>query len=248
MNSNNAITIKGLSKTYKIFENRNYTLRGSISNLLKSQNIKTIPALKDINLEIKKGEKVGIIGRNGSGKSTLLKIIAGIYPPDKGAQIEIDGKCIRLALGTGFNQEFSARQNIYINGSLLGMTFKQIGERFHPIIDWSELNGFEDTKLKYYSSGMLTRLSFAIAMYVDADIYLIDEFFGGVGDANFKKKSDEVFDNVVMRGKTIINVCHSTAVIRESCDLVIWIDHGIIKMTGPTEKVLEAYSSSFEKK
>ena len=248
MNSNKAISIKGLSKTYKIFENRNYTLRSTISNFFKQQHIKLVPALKNINLEIQKGEKVGIVGRNGSGKSTLLKIIAGIYPADKGAQIEINGKCLRLALGTGFNHEFSARQNIYINGSLLGMTFKQIGERFQPIIDWSELNGFEDTKLKYYSSGMLTRLAFAIAMYVDADIFLIDEFFGGVGDASFKQKSDDVFKNKIMKDKTIINVSHSTEVIQESCDRVIWIEHGILKMTGPTEEVLKAYLESFEKK
>lgn len=241
-----AVIIEKLSKTYRIFENRNYTLRGALSNLIKQQNVKIIPAIQNVNIEIKKGEKIGIIGRNGSGKSTLLKIIAGIYPPDPGGKVEINGKCIRLALGTGFNHEFSARQNVYINGSLLGMTFKQIGERFQPIIDWAELNGFEDTKLKYYSSGMLTRLAFAIAMYVDAEIYLIDEFFGGVGDVNFQKKSDEVFNNVVMKGRTIINVSHSLEVIRKSCDKVIWMEKGIFKMVGPTEDILEKYTESFE--
>lgn len=246
MNNKNAIVLNNLSKTYKIFENKNYTIRGALSNILKQQNVKIIPAIKNVNLEIKIGEKVGIVGRNGSGKSTLLKIIAGIYPSDKGSYVQIHGKCVRLALGTGFNAEFSARQNIYINGSLLGMTFKQIGERFHPIIDWAELKGFEDTKLKYYSSGMQTRLAFAIAMYVDADIILIDEFFGGVGDADFQRKSDLVFDNVIMRGKTIINVSHSLEIIRDSCDRVVWMENGAFKMIGPTNEVLQKYEDSFQ--
>lgn len=245
MNNNIAITLHNLSKTYKIIENKNYTIRGALSNIFKQQNVKVIPAIKNVNLEIKKGEKIGIIGRNGSGKSTLLKIIAGIYPPDKGGKIRINGKCVQLALGTGFNSEFSAKQNIYINGSLLGMTFKQIGQRFHPIIEWAELEGFDDTKLKYFSTGMKTRLAFAIAMYVDADIFLIDEFFGGVGDASFKKKSDEVFKNKIMKDKTIINVSHSASIIQESCNRVIWMEKGEMRMVGQTDEVLKAYENSF---
>lgn len=128
------------------------------------------------------------------------------------------------------------------------MTFKQIGQRFHPIIEWAELQGYEDTKLKYFSTGMRTRLAFAIAMYVDADIFLIDEFFGGVGDVDFQKKSGDVFNHKFMKDKTIINVSHSLSVIRKTCHKVIWLDKGVFKMIGPTEEVLHAYENSFETK
>ena len=241
-----AISIVDISKTFRIVEDRNYTIRGAISNLFKQENIKHIPALKNINIDIKKGEKIGIVGRNGSGKSTLLKIIGGIYPPNKGGNITINGKCIRLALGTGFNIEFSARQNIYINGSLLGMSFKQIGERFHDIIDLAELHEFVDTKLKFYSSGMKMKLSFAIAMYVESDIFLIDEFFGGVGDENFRRKSNKIFQNSIIEGKTIINVSHSMEVIRQNSDRVIWMEKGECKMVGKTEEILKKYLASFK--
>ncbi|NOR86407.1 MAG: ATP-binding cassette domain-containing protein [Bacteroidales bacterium] len=246
MDNNTAISLVNLSKTFKIVENRNYTLRGAISNLFKQENIKYVPALKNLNIDIKKGEKIGVVGTNGSGKSTLLKIIGGIYPPDKGGKITIDGKCIRLALGTGFNFDFSARQNIYINGSLLGMSFKQIGERFQDIIDLAELHEFVDTKLKFYSSGMKMRLSFAIAMYVESDIFLIDEFFGGVGDENFRRKSNKIFQSSIIEGKTIINVSHSMEIIRQNSDRVIWMDKGDCKMIDKTNEVLEKYLASFE--
>jgi ABC-2 type transport system ATP-binding protein len=245
MDKDNAIVVKDLSKTFKVIENRNYTIRDAVSNVFKHRNFKTINALNDINLKIAKGEKIGVIGRNGSGKSTLLKIIAGVYPPDKGGEVVINGKCVRLALGTGFNFEFSARQNIYINGSLLGMSFKKIGEKFEQILDFSGLHGFVDTKLKYYSSGMVSRLAFAIAINTEADIFLLDEFFGGVGDEDFQRKSTEAFKKSVIEDKTLIIVSHSLDVIRKSCDRVIWLEEGGCVAIGHTEDILQSYLSHF---
>ncbi len=248
MDTQNVIKITDVSKTFKVVENKNYTIRGALVNMFRRDNVKVIHGLNNINLEVAKGEQVGIIGMNGSGKSTLLKIIAGVYKPDKGGVIKIEGKCVRLALGTGFNFEFSARQNIYINGSLMGMSFRQIGERFEKILDFSELHDFVDTKLKFYSSGMVSRLAFAIAINTEADIYLLDEFFGGVGDASFQQKSAKVFNKSVIEGKTIINVSHSIDIIRQNCDRVMWLENGNCRMLGEANHVIDRYIESYDAK
>jgi len=245
-NTEIAISLKNISKTFKVYENRNNSIKSAFRNIFKSNEARSIHALKDINVEIKKGEHIGIIGRNGSGKSTLIKIISGVYQPDKGGQVETKGKMVKLALATGFIKEFSARQNIYINGSLLGMSFKQIGERFERIINMAGLHDFVDTKLKYYSSGMRMRLAFAIAMFVEADTFLIDEFFGGVGDENFKRKSAKIFQSAFIKGKTIVNVSHSIKIIKKNSTRVIWLDNGNIKMIGKTDEVIEKYLESFQ--
>lgn len=167
----------------------------------------------------------GIIGKNGSGKSTLLRMIMGAILPDKG-EIITKGSIIRLALGLGFDQNLSARDNIYVNGSVLGLSFKEIGEIFDHILEFSDLEEFVDTPIMYYSSGMKSRLSFAIAVHANAEIFLIDEFFGGVGDADFQRKSQKLFNERVLNNKTIVFVSHSMNDIKKNCDRILVLEKG----------------------
>lgn len=228
MSENNdiAIRLKNISKTFHIKDKKNNAIREKVFGFFASNTSREIKALKNIDLEIQKGEMFGVIGRNGSGKSTLISILAGGIRPNKGGQIEINGKTIRLSLGIGFDRELTARENIYVNGSIMGLSFRKIGKKFKEIIDFSELHDFVDTRLKYFSSGMQSRLSFAIAIHTDADILLMDEFFGGVGDENFKKKSDKIFRRAFLDGRTIIHVSHSLSTINKYCDRAILLDGG----------------------
>lgn len=240
---NIAIELKNVSKTFTMKEARNYTIFRALINIFTYQKARKLEAINNINITIKKGEKFGIIGRNGSGKSTLLKIISGVYPPDKGSNVFTNGRYTKLALGTGFNMEFSARQNIYINGSLSGLSFKKIGEHFNDILEFSELTSFADTKLKYFSSGMLSRLSFAIAIYIKADIYLIDEFFGGVGDFSFEEKSRTLFQSSFIDGKTVVYVSHDLSLIKQQCNRVMYLKHGKCIAIGEPEEIIQLYLS-----
>ena len=240
---NIAIELQNVSKTFTMKEAKNYTIFRALTNIFTYQETRKLEALNNINLVITKGEKFGIIGRNGSGKSTLLKIISGVYPPNKGSKVFTNGRSTKLALGTGFNMEFSARQNIYINGSLSGLSFKKIGEHFNDILEFSELTKFADTKLKYFSSGMLSRLSFAIAIYIKADIYLIDEFFGGVGDFSFEEKSRKLFESSFIDGKTVVYVSHNLDLIKQQCNRVMYMKRGECIVIGDPETVILQYLS-----
>ena len=207
----------------------------------EAQNIKQVKALQDINFEVKKGEFFGIVGRNGSGKSTLLNLLIGSIRPDKGSIIQTKGKMVRLALGMGFDGNLSARDNIYINGTILGLTFKRISLIFDDIVGFAELEDFVDVPVKKYSSGMLSKLKFAIAIHAQADIFLMDEFFGGVGDESFKAKSTEVFKNTFLDGRTIIHVSHQLKTIKEHCSNVLILDRGQQISIGPPEVTLPIY-------
>jgi ABC-type polysaccharide/polyol phosphate transport system ATPase subunit len=223
------IQLKNVSKTFYIREKANDSFRKKIYGLFDRNNgLRKIEALKNINLEIHKGDFIGIIGHNGSGKSTLLKIMIGALQGDKGSMVNTQGKIVRLALGMGFDPELSARDNIYLNGSIMGLTFRQIGQKFGEIIDFSGLHNFVETPLKFYSSGMVSRLAFAIAMYVEADILLIDEFFGGVGDQDFREKSDKVFKESVIQGKTIIFVSHELDIVKKYANRIFEFSGGEI--------------------
>ncbi|MCB0520258.1 MAG: ABC transporter ATP-binding protein [Lewinellaceae bacterium] len=239
------ISLKNISKTFYIREGHHDSIREKVFNLLKGDPPRSIPALKDISLDIKKGENFGIIGRNGSGKSTLLKLIIGAYRPDKGGRITVNGKVIRLALGMGFDPELSARDNIYVNGSILGLTFRQIGKKFDDIIGFAELEKFVDTQLKFYSSGMVSRLAFAVALHTEADIFLMDEFFGGVGDEGFKEKSEKVFQQSFVEGRTILYVSHQLDTIQEYCDRVLLLNMGEAVALGSPKEVLNQYKQFF---
>jgi ABC-2 type transport system ATP-binding protein len=244
------IKIENVSKTFSIRSKKVETIRDRFFHLFSKDDNRTqkVKALVDINLDIYKGEFLGIIGHNGSGKSTLLKLIMGAFPADKGGKIEVQGKIIRLALGMGFDPTLTARDNIYVNGTVLGLTFKQLGQKFGSILEFAELEKFVDTPLKFFSSGMRSRLAFAIAMHTEADIYLMDEFFGGVGDVGFMEKSEEVFKDRILEGRTIIHVSHQLRIIQRHSDRVVWLDQGKIKAIGTAEEILPDYRAEFIKR
>lgn len=198
---------------------------------------KNFTALGNINLQIQQGEFVGIVGKNGSGKSTLLKIIAGIYKPTKGT-VEVNGRIAPfLELGIGFQPELTARENIQINGTLLGMSSQQIKNRFDAMVDFAEIREFLDLKVKNYSSGMRARLAFAIAKEADAEIYLVDEVLA-VGDAEFQKKCIQIFKDWHAQGKTIIFVSHNADLVNQLCQRVIVLEDGRVVAQGTPEVVM----------
>ncbi len=239
------IEMRNLSKTFHISE-KGFSFKDKILDLVSNRHKMTVKALDNVNLQIHKGEFLGIIGRNGSGKSTLLKIILGAVDPDRGSYIKTRGKIVRLALGNGFDLNLSARDNIYLNGAIFGLSFKEIGEKFHEILHFAELERFVNTPVKFYSSGMRSRLSFAIALHVDADIYLIDEFFADVGDEIFKEKSQKAFENKILKGKTIVHVSHSMDTIKDHCDKVLVLDKGKGTFFNDVFQAIEMYESKFD--
>ena len=247
--SDTAIEIKNLTKTFAVRERTTDSLRDYILNILRPKGkIRTIKALDDISISIDKGEIFGVVGRNGSGKSTLLNVILGSIKADNGSILHTEGQVMRLALGMGFDPNLSGRDNIYINSSILGIRSKDIKDSIGDIMGFSGLADFIDTPVKFYSKGMKSRLTFAIAMHADADIFLLDEFFGGVGDQNFKVKSKKIFDEKIKRGKTIVIVSHSPGVIKKYCERAVWIDKGKIVMMGKSKKVVNSYLDSEESK
>ena len=241
--SNNDVVIRleNIRKTFTVSERRGDSIRNKVLNLFSPNENRKIEALKGIDLEIKRGEFFGIVGRNGSGKSTLLKIIMGAIQPDKGGKVEVNGKMIRLALGMGFDPQLSARDNVYLNASLLGLSFKQIGEKFDEIIEFAELEKFVETKIQFFSSGMRSRLAFSVAVHAEADILLMDEFFGGVGDIRFKKKSEEVFNESLLKGRTIVHVSHNLKSIEKNCDRILVLDKGSQIGVGNTKDNIKKY-------
>lgn len=223
---------------------------------LKEQFIKTITrtkkekikfqALKNISFKIYKGEKVGIIGYNGAGKSTLLSVITGIYPPTKGIVKTYGNISPLLALGAGFDYNYTGRENILLNGAVLGYDKGFLESKIDEIISFSELEEFIDIPIKNYSSGMLAKLGFSIATVVNPDILIIDEILG-VGDVNFKKKSTDKIKSLMDGGTTVLLVSHSIPQIRSLCDKAIWIDKGIVKEIGEVNKVCDHYLKDAEK-
>lgn len=240
MTSDKILKIKNVSKTFKIPKERKTQLKHYFLNPFHKPEAVKFDALKNISFEVKTGEFLGIIGRNGSGKSTLLKLIAGIYQPDKG-EIKVNGKITPfLELGVGFNPELSARENIFLNGTILGMTRKYLEQKFDEIVDFAEIREFIDMPVKNFSSGMQVRLAFAIAIQSDADIYLVDEVLA-VGDASFQKKCLEIFEQFKRENKTVIFVSHSLEQILRFCDKAILLDERKIVFDGKTEDTIEHY-------
>lgn len=239
-----AVKIENISKTF-IQHNRGKTIRERLFSLIKRTHIRKIAALKNISVEVKKGEFFGIIGHNGSGKSTLISIINQVIPPDRGGKVLINGTSIRLALGMGFNKELTARQNIMINSSVLGMPLAEIKNKLKHIIEFAELQDYLDVPVKYYSSGMKSKLMFSIAVNAKADIFLMDEFFGGVGDKGYKAKADRVFQERLVEGKTIIHVSHSMATIEQYCDRVMLLHKGEVLLIDKPDVVVKEYNSLY---
>lgn len=236
-----AIKVENVSKTFRIPHEKHTSLKAAALNSFRKKTFEEFRALNNINFEIKKGEFFGIIGRNGSGKSTLLKILAGIYIPDKG-KIEINGKLSPfLELGVGFNMELTGRENVFLGGSILGLSKKEITKKFDQIVDFSEIGEFIDMKMKNYSSGMQVRLAFALAINAHAEILLMDEVLA-VGDTNFQKKCLDVFKKLKTEGKTIIFVSHDIGKVKEFSDRVLLLNNGKIVTLGAPERTAFDYS------
>ena len=237
-----AIKATHVSKNFKLYYDRAHTLKEKLlffsPKNRKKDNI--LHVLKDINLEIKKGESVALIGTNGSGKSTLLKLMTKIIYPNKG-KITTNGKLTSLLeLGAGFHEDFTGRENIYFNASIFGLTRKEIDDRLDEIIKFSELEEFIDNPVRTYSSGMYMRLAFSVAINVQADILLIDEILA-VGDQHFQEKCFAKLKELKKSGKTIVIVTHDSDKVKQFCDRAIWLYGGEIRMDGPSNEVLEEY-------
>ena len=237
-NSENMIEIKNLRKDYKMYKSKKARLLEAV--LPFYQNHGTFSAINDLDLTLKKGEVLGILGKNGAGKSTLLKLMTKIIYPNKG-RITTNGKLTSLLeLGAGFHPDFSGRENIYFNASIFGLTKKEIDERLDNIIEFSELEHFIDNPVRTYSSGMYMRLAFSVAINVDADILLIDEILS-VGDEHFQNKCFNKMLELKNEGKTMVFVTHSMDSVKKLCDRTIWLKDGKIKMDGNTNDVVEKY-------
>lgn len=237
--SNLAVKSEGLWKNFRLYHERNQFLKAAILRGRRAR-YEEFWALKDVTFEVPAGKTFGIIGHNGSGKSTLLKTLTGILVPDKGS-VSVNGRVSALLeLGAGFHPELSGRENVYLNGSILGLKRREIEKRFDDIVEFAGLARFIDSPVKNYSSGMFVRLGFAVAVNVDPDVLILDEVLS-VGDEAFQRKSAERIEQFRRDGRTIILVSHGLGSVEQLCDSAAWLDHGQIKAVGPAADVISEY-------
>jgi lipopolysaccharide transport system ATP-binding protein len=240
-----AIKIEGVGKRYAVGKQKDSSLRGSLGGLLKSAASKgeDFWALKDISFEVNKGEVIGVIGKNGAGKSTLLKVLSQITKPTEG-RIEINGRVASLLeVGTGFHPELTGRENIYLNGTILGMSRKEVKAKFDEIVEFSGVEKFIDTPVKHYSSGMYVRLAFAVAAHLEPEILIIDEVLA-VGDAEFQKKCLGKMKDVAEKGRTVIFVSHNMAAVEKLCTKCFLLNHGELEFSGTSSETISKYLNS----
>jgi len=245
----NAIELMNVSKVYRRYSGRHFaTLKSALlqrSVLRDLQPSETFPALTDVSFRVPKGSAFGVIGRNGSGKSTALKLVAGITKPTSGA-VRVEGRVSALIeLGAGFHPEISGRENVFINGIMLGLSKREVQDRFDEIVDFAELREFIDAPVKTYSSGMYVRLGFAVAIHVKPDVLLVDEVLA-VGDEGFTHKCLDKFSEFRRRGKTILLVTHSLQLVETLCDEAVWLDGGRVQTNGDPKRVTGAYLTAVE--
>ena len=247
------ITVENLGKKYRIRHQKQETyatlrdtfVRGAknifSSNKADKPTIEEFWALKNVTFQIKQGDRVGIIGRNGAGKSTLLKILSRVVHPTEG-RITMEGKIASLLeVGTGFHPELTGRENIYLNGVILGMTRKEVQKKFDEIVAFSEIDKFLDTPVKRYSSGMFVRLAFSVAVHMEPDILIVDEVLA-VGDTQFQKKSSAKMESISRdEGRTILFVSHNMPAMTKLCPTSIYLEGGTIKNIGNTEEIVQEY-------
>ena len=243
MENDYAVKLENVSMHFNSSSEKIENLKEYFIKLVKRQLFfKDFIAVSDVSLEIKKGEVFGIVGTNGSGKSTLLKIISGILTPTTG-KVYINGEIAPLIeLGAGFDGDLTAKENIYLNGAVLGYEKEFLDEKFNDIVDFAELRDFMDMPLKNYSSGMIARIAFAIATVVNPDILIVDEILS-VGDFLFQQKCEKRIKELMESGVTVIIVSHSIGQIESMCDRALWIEKSIPKMVGPAKEVCAAYQS-----
>lgn len=237
------IEVKNISVRYLIAYDRVKSLKEYLFQLVRG-NLKYVEfwALKNVDFKVKKGEVLGIIGHNGAGKSTLLKVISGILRPTEG-NVTVRGSIVpMLELGSGFDHDLTGRENIFLNGAILGYSEKYLIEKYDEILTFSELGKFIDVPIRNYSSGMLMRLAFSIATVVNPEVLIVDEILA-VGDAAFQEKSKQRMKEMMSGGTTVLLVSHSPDQIREMCDQVLWLDRGKVKMLGAAQVVCDAYAA-----
>ena len=238
------IEVNNVSIKFKMTKEQIFSLKEYFIKFIKRQlEFEEFNALTDISFSVNKGDILGIIGYNGAGKSTMLKVISGIMKPTNGS-IKVDGVISPLIeLGSGFDMELTARENIFLNGYILGYSKKFIKEHFNEIVEFAELSEFLDVPVKNFSSGMVARLGFAIATVVQPEILIVDEILS-VGDFKFQEKSEKKIKEMLLSGTTVILVSHDIAQIEEICTKVLWLEHGRVKGYGNTKEICEEYKNS----
>lgn len=240
MSDSIAIEVADVSKRFRVYQDRNQSLKGTVLQGRRAA-YEDFWALSDVSFEIKEGKTFGLFGHNGSGKSTLLKCIAKILTPDKGKITARGRMAAMLEVGSGFHPELSGRENIYLNGAILGMTKKEIDSKFDDIVDFSGVGQFIDQPVKNYSSGMYVRLGFSVSIHVEPDILLVDEILA-VGDLEFQERCLSKFADFREEGRTVVVVSHSLGQMRTFCDEAAWLDHGVLQDVGPAAPLIDKYS------
>lgn len=237
------IKINDVSMKFNLGIEKNFSLKLFFINMFKEKKKepkKEFWALKNIDFEVKQGEVVGFVGCNGAGKSTLLKIVAGVMKPTKGTVERYGNVCPMIELGAGFDMDLTARENIYLNGAILGYSKEFINEKFDEIVEFSELKEFLDVPVRNFSSGMVTRLAFSIATIVDPEILVVDEILS-VGDIAFQQKSENKMRSMIKGGTTVLFVSHSLDQIESLCDRVVWLENGTVKKIGEPKTICTEY-------
>jgi lipopolysaccharide transport system ATP-binding protein len=237
-----AVRVDHVTKSFRLYHERNQSLKSAIMRRRRSIH-EDFLALEDVSFDVPAGSTFGLIGSNGSGKSTLLKCLANIYYPNKGSITHFGRIAAMLEVGSGFHAELSGRENVFLNGSILGMSRKEVTRKFDEIVDFSGVEQFIDQPVKNYSSGMYVRLGFAIAINVDPDILVVDEVLA-VGDQEFQDKCFQKFTDFKKQGKTVILVSHSMQTVQTMCDHVAWLNHGELKAVGAAEPTIKSYIDS----
>lgn len=237
------IKLENISMRFNLGIEKNYSIKEAFISIFdkKRRPKKTdFWALSDVSFEIKKGEVIGLIGSNGAGKSTLLKVVSGVMKPTKG-KVTVNGQVSpMIELGAGFDMELTARENIYLNGAILGYSKQFIDDKFEEIVEFSELRDFLDAPVKNFSSGMIAKLAFSIATVVDPEILIVDEILS-VGDIKFQEKSKNKMMEMIKGGTTVLYVSHSLESIEELCDRVVWLEHGKLIKIGNTKEICKEY-------
>lgn len=238
------IKVNNVSMRFNLGIEKNFSLKLFFINLFKSKKNKPKKeefwALKDVSFEVKPGEVIGFVGHNGAGKSTMLKVIAGVMKPTKG-KVEVNGNiCPMIELGAGFDMDLTARENIFLNGAVMGYSKDFIEEKFDEIVEFSELKDFLDVPIKNFSSGMIARLAFSVATIVDPEILIVDEILS-VGDIAFQQKSEAKMKGMIGGGTTVLFVSHSLEQIEKICEKVVWLEHGNVKKIGSAKEICKEY-------